>query len=69
MFKPRIPAMSYINLLKAWGDPWDNESIQHVFVGIISFTGALLGAALSRYRKGRFKRNILPGIVRFHSSR
>jgi hypothetical protein len=64
MFISSNPVVNPVDLSQAWGYPWDNESLQHVFVGILSFIGALLGAMLSEYPHGRSKRNVLPGIVR-----
>jgi hypothetical protein len=63
MFISSNLVVNTVDLLQAWGYPWDNESLQHVFVGILSFIGALLGAVLSKYPHARSKRNILPGIV------
>jgi hypothetical protein len=48
----------------ALGYDWDNESLQHVFLGILSIIGALLSAWLSKASSdGHRKRNIFPGLV------
>ncbi|KUJ15592.1 uncharacterized protein LY89DRAFT_670144 [Mollisia scopiformis] len=46
----------------AWGYPWDDESVQHVAVGIFGLLATVIGT-FSRDLGGKPKRNIFPGLV------
>ncbi|KAG9595196.1 hypothetical protein KCU77_g2639, partial [Aureobasidium melanogenum] len=46
-----------------WGGPWVRNDLQHTSMGIIWWCAGLLGMWLSRDRRGRPKRNLIPAIV------
>ena len=46
-----------------WGGPWVHNDLQHTSMGIIWWSAGLVGMWLSRDRRGRPKRNLIPGIV------
>ena len=48
-----------------WGDPWVKNDLQHTSMGIIWWSAGLVGIWLSRDRRGRPRRNLIPGIVVF----
>jgi hypothetical protein len=46
-----------------WGGPWVANDLQHTSMGIIWWAAGLVGIWLSRDRRGRPRRNLIPGIV------
>jgi len=46
-----------------WGGPWVRNDLQHTSMGIIWWAAGLVGLWLSRDRRGRPKRNFIPGLV------
>lgn len=46
-----------------WGHPWVHNDLQHTSMGVIWWCAGLVGIWLSRDRRGRPKRNLIPGIV------
>ncbi|THW19399.1 hypothetical protein D6D17_09200 [Aureobasidium pullulans] len=46
-----------------WGTAWVRNDLQHTAMGVIWWCAGLLGVWLSRDRRGRPKRNLIPAIV------
>lgn len=46
-----------------WGGPWVANDLQHTSMGIIWWAAGLVGIWLSRDRRGRPRRNLIPAIV------
>ena len=46
-----------------WGGAWVHNDLQHTSMGIIWWAAGLVGIWLSRDRRGRPKRNFIPGMV------
>jgi len=46
-----------------WGTPWIRNDLQHTAMGVIWWCAGLVGGWLSRDRRGRPKRNLIPAIV------
>jgi len=48
-----------------WGTAWANNDLQHTSMGIIWWAAGLVGIWLSRDRRGRPRRNLIPALVIF----